>query len=95
MPKFALPLSDAIDNTTGSSTWANDNSTLFYTKKDEQTLRSNEIFRHKIGDSVETDVLIFTEEDDTEVTIEGLVEHYEKVQEGRILFGEYLDNFWW
>jgi oligopeptidase B len=57
--------SDAIKNTTGSSTWANDNSTLFYTKKDEQTLRSNEIFKHKIGDSEAEDVLIFTEDDDT------------------------------
>jgi len=57
--------SDAIQHTTGSSTWANDNSTLFYTKKDEQTLRANEIFKHKIGDSETQDVLIFTEEDDT------------------------------
>jgi len=57
--------SDAIENTTGSSTWANDNCTLFYAKKDEQTLRSNEIFRHKIGDSEEKDTLIFTETDDT------------------------------
>ncbi|MDG5491892.1 S9 family peptidase [Psychroserpens sp. SPM9] len=57
--------SDAIKNTTGSSTWANDNSTLFYTKKDEQTLRSNEIYKHKIGDSEEQDTLIYTEDDDT------------------------------
>ncbi|WP_047546631.1 S9 family peptidase [Psychroserpens sp. Hel_I_66] len=57
--------SDAIENTTGSSTWANDNSTLFYAKKDEQTLRSNEIFKHKIGDSQEKDSIVFTEEDDT------------------------------
>ncbi|WP_460219040.1 S9 family peptidase [Psychroserpens sp. MEBiC05023] len=56
---------DAIKNTTGSSTWANDNSTLFYTKKDEQTLRSNQIYKHKIGDVEEEDVLIYTEEDDT------------------------------
>ncbi|WP_204345279.1 S9 family peptidase [Psychroserpens algicola] len=57
--------SDAIKNTTGSSTWANDNSTLFYTKKDEQTLRSSEVFKHKIGDSEDQDSCIFTEEDDT------------------------------
>nr|WP_321224056.1 S9 family peptidase [uncultured Psychroserpens sp.] len=57
--------SDAIENTTGSSTWANDNSTLFYAKKDEQTLRSNEIYKHKIGDPVTDDVLVFREEDDT------------------------------
>ncbi|TXE17284.1 S9 family peptidase [Psychroserpens burtonensis] len=57
--------SDTIENTTGSSTWANDNSTLFYAKKDEQTLRSNEIFKHKIGDSEDQDVVVFTEDDDT------------------------------
>ncbi|MEH6536068.1 MAG: S9 family peptidase [Psychroserpens sp.] len=57
--------SDAIENTTGSSTWANDNCTLFYTKKDKQTLRSNEIYKHKIGDSEDKDILIFTEDDDT------------------------------
>jgi oligopeptidase B len=57
--------SDVIENTTGSSTWANDNSTLFYAKKDEQTLRSNEIFKHKIGDSEDQDVVVFTENDDT------------------------------
>jgi oligopeptidase B len=57
--------SDAIKNTTGSSTWANDNSTLFYAKKDEQTLRSNEIYKHKIGDEEKDDVVVFTENDDT------------------------------
>ena len=57
--------SDTIDNTTGSSTWANDNTTLFYTKKDEQTLRSNEVYKHKIGDSEAQDTLIYTETDDT------------------------------
>jgi oligopeptidase B len=57
--------SDVIENTTGSSTWANDNSTIFYTKKDEQTLRANQIFKHKIGQSKEEDALVFSEEDET------------------------------
>ncbi|WP_431134383.1 S9 family peptidase [Psychroserpens mesophilus] len=57
--------SDAIENTTGSSTWANDNCTIFYTKKDEQTLRANQIYKHKIGDSEQEDVIVFTEEDET------------------------------
>jgi oligopeptidase B len=30
-----------IENTTGGSTWASDNKTLFYTRKDAQTLRSD------------------------------------------------------
>ncbi len=55
----------AIPVTTGSSTWANDNKTLFYTRIDEQTLRSNQIFRHIRGANPKDDVLIFTEEDET------------------------------
>lgn len=57
--------SDVIENTTGSSTWANDNCTIFYSKKDEQTLRANQIYKHKIGDSESDDTIVFTEEDET------------------------------
>ena len=56
---------NTIENTTGSSTWANDNLTIFYTKKDQQTLRSNEIYKHNIGASLTPDTLVFTETDDT------------------------------
>ena len=55
--------SDSIKNTTGGATWANDNKTLFYTSKNEQTLRSDKIYKHKLG-SKEKDELIFTENDD-------------------------------
>ena len=58
-------LDDAITLTTGGSTWANDNETLFYTTKDEQTLRSNQIYKHKRGEASDNDILIFTEEDET------------------------------
>ncbi|MDT0555083.1 S9 family peptidase [Patiriisocius hiemis] len=58
-------LPQSIATTTGGSTWANDNKTLFYTRKDEQTLRSNQIFKHKRGENPENDALIFTEEDET------------------------------
>ncbi|MEO8774530.1 MAG: S9 family peptidase [Gelidibacter sp.] len=57
--------SDAIENTTGSATWANDNETLFYTIKDEKTLRSDKVFKHKLGSSSSSDTLVFHEEDDT------------------------------
>jgi len=56
---------DEIKNTTGSITWANDNKTLFYTKKDEVTLRSHKIFRHVLGTDVEDDIEVFHEEDET------------------------------
>ncbi|WP_299096831.1 S9 family peptidase [Winogradskyella sp.] len=55
---------DSIENTTGSSTWANDNETLFYTQKDPVTLRAYQIFRHKLGSTTE-DELIFQEGDET------------------------------
>ncbi|OUR90724.1 oligopeptidase B [Flavobacteriales bacterium 34_180_T64] len=58
-------LSDVIENTTGSATWANDNKTLFYTKKDEQTLRANKIFKHQLGNSQAHDQLKFHETDET------------------------------
>jgi len=57
--------SDAIENTTGSATWANDNKTLFYTVKDEKTLRSDKVFKHKLGSASRNDILVFHEEDDT------------------------------
>ena len=58
-----LPLK--IEKTTGGSTWAADNKSLFYTRKDEQTLRSNRIFKHVLGTDVSEDVEIFNEKDDT------------------------------
>ncbi|WP_394332089.1 S9 family peptidase [Kordia zhangzhouensis] len=59
---------EAIANTTGSATWAADNKTLFYANKDEQTLRSEKIYKHKLGDDVNNDQEIFHEEDETFVT---------------------------
>ncbi|MGB5459615.1 MAG: S9 family peptidase [Eudoraea sp.] len=56
---------DKIDNTTGSAVWANDNKTLFYTKKDPVTLRSDKIYKHILGHPSEEDELIFHEQDDT------------------------------
>ncbi|MDA9228335.1 S9 family peptidase [Flavobacteriales bacterium] len=58
-------LADKIQNTTGRITWANDNKTLFYTKKDKVTLRSYQIYRHIIGTDPSEDVLVFEEDDET------------------------------
>ena len=55
---------DRVLNTTGSSSWANDNATLFYTKKDEVTLRAFQIYKHRLGDNSK-DELVFQEGDDT------------------------------
>ena len=58
-------LNDLIENSTGESTWANDNKTIFYTNQDKITLRSDKIFRHKIGTDSVDDVLVYEEKDDT------------------------------
>ncbi|MGI9549840.1 MAG: S9 family peptidase, partial [Aurantibacter sp.] len=57
--------SDKMENTTGSSVWAADNKTLFYTKKDPLTLRSDKIYKHVLGRPSTEDELIYHEEDDT------------------------------
>lgn len=54
-----------IPNTEGYVTWANDNKTFFYTKKDSLTLRSRWIVRHQLGADYKKDVNVFEETDDT------------------------------
>lgn len=58
-------LKDTIENTSGGGTWANDNQTIFYTRQDKITLRSDKVFKHKLGTDSEQDVLVFHEKDDT------------------------------
>jgi oligopeptidase B len=58
-------LADKIDNATGNATWANDNKTIFYTHQDEKTLRSDKVYKHKLGSDASKDVLVFFEKDDT------------------------------
>ena len=58
-------LDDKIENTSGDSTWANDNKTIFYTHQDKVTLRSDKVFKHKLGANSADDVLVFEEKDDT------------------------------
>ncbi len=56
-------LADEIPNTTSWVAWANDNETIFYTLKEEGTLRSYKIMRHKLGKPISEDVEIFHEKD--------------------------------
>ncbi|MES2578000.1 MAG: S9 family peptidase [Bacteroidota bacterium] len=58
-------LSDKIENATGNSVWANDNKTIFYTRQDKVTLRSDKVFKHKLDTDAADDVLVFNEKDDT------------------------------
>jgi oligopeptidase B len=54
-----------IPNTEGRVTWANDNKTFFYTKKDSVTLRSRWIVKHKLGVDYSKDQNVFEEKDET------------------------------
>ena len=58
-------LDEVITNTTGGATWAEDNKTLFYSRKNEITLRSERILKHKLGTSDQTDVEVYYEADET------------------------------
>ena len=58
-------LKEKVWNTTGGSTWANDNKTLFYVLKDETTLRSEAVYKHRLNTSSEIDELVYEEKDET------------------------------
>ena len=45
--------------------WAEDNRTLFYTRKDPVTLRAFRIFRHRLGEDSGKDALVYEEKDET------------------------------
>ncbi|MBE7175564.1 MAG: S9 family peptidase [Mucilaginibacter polytrichastri] len=54
---------DAIRNTGGSSVWANDNKTLFYTANNPETLLSEKIRRHTLATDAQKDVTVYEEKD--------------------------------
>lgn len=55
---------ESIVDTAGEAVWANDNKTIFYTKKDVDSLRDNRIYKHLLGTDPATDVLIYEEKDE-------------------------------
>jgi oligopeptidase B len=57
-------LKEEINNTDGSVIWANDNKTLFYVRKDPQTLREFQVFRHTLGTKPSSDQLVYEEKDE-------------------------------
>jgi oligopeptidase B len=52
-----------ISNTNGSAVWASDSKTIFFTENDQSTLRSNKIFRFRLGEDA-APVLVFEEKDE-------------------------------
>jgi len=56
-------LSAEIENTVGCYAWANDNSTLFYAKRDAETLRSDKIFRTDVHATDYGEKMVYREKD--------------------------------
>ena len=54
-----------IENTTGGGTWSSDNKTLFYSRNDQITLRTDKIYKHKVGTATDIDRLVYFEKDET------------------------------
>jgi oligopeptidase B len=59
-----VTLAETIAGTTGSAVWANDNKTLFYASKDEQTLRPDKIFRYQLAENKPAEI-VYHETDET------------------------------
>ncbi len=57
-------LPDQIPDTSGAVAWAADDKTLFYVKKDPETLRPYQVWRHTLGTPVEQDVKVFEDADE-------------------------------
>ncbi len=55
---------DILPSASGNLAWANDNKTLFFTRRDLQTLRSHLIYRHELGTDPASDVLVYDETDE-------------------------------
>lgn len=57
-------LTELISETDGDMEWAADNKTVFYIKKDEETLREFQLWKHKFSEHKD-DVLVYEEADET------------------------------
>lgn len=56
---------EAIVNVSPGGVWAEDGRTFFYLRKDPQTLRSYQVWRHQLGQDAAADELVFEETDET------------------------------
>ncbi len=54
---------EQITGTSGNMAWAEDNRTLFYMKRDPQTLRAFQVYRHTLGTDPAADRLVYEEKD--------------------------------
>jgi oligopeptidase B len=57
-------LEDVIPDVTSNGAWANDDLTFFYTRQHPETLRWNQIYKHRLGTDASEDVLVYEEPDE-------------------------------
>ena len=53
-----------IPNTSGSVTWANDNETIFYDKKNTKTLRNEKVMKHKFNSKIKDEEIFFESDEE-------------------------------
>lgn len=58
-------IDECIPLVTGNMEWGNDNRTLLYSRQDPDTLRSHQIFCHRLGTNPKLDTLVYEETDET------------------------------
>jgi len=58
-------LPDRISGTNGYVAWAGDSRTMFYTTQNDVTLRSENVYRHVLGNDPDNRDLVYYEEDET------------------------------
>lgn len=56
---------EVLENTSGSSEWANDSATIYYVRKHATTLLPYQVYRHVVGTDPHQDQLVYEETDDT------------------------------
>lgn len=57
-------IGESIKAITGNMAWASDDKTLFYSQQDPDTLRSNRVYKHLLGQQQSEDELVFEEKDE-------------------------------
>ena len=58
-------LPDRIPDVTSNLVWANDSRTVFYARQHPKTLRSFEVYRHRLGEDAAKDKRVYQEADET------------------------------
>ncbi len=56
---------EVLENVSPSFAWVNDSKTLYYVRKDKQTLLPYQVWRHNVGTPQRDDELVYEEKDDT------------------------------